>query len=99
MKSDANDKLRFVGLLFLWHPHFNAVLFQLGYEHFPDCGVLIFVFDQVAAFACAGLAQTMRSSATAERTRKPFAIAAPGRRDVTRRIMTAVEVLVEPAIR
>src|SRR5438132_6848928 len=40
----------------------------------------------------------MRSSATAQGAHEPFAVSAPGLRDVTRRVMTGVEVLVEPAI-
>src|SRR5437660_5555632 len=88
MKSNANDKLTSVGLLlFLRHPHFDAVLFQLRYEYFPDRRVFVFILDQVAAFACARLAQTMRSSAAAERTHEPLAIAAPGRCDITRWVM------------
>ncbi len=96
--NSANDKLKFVGLLLLRHAHLDAILLQFSLEDFPDSGIFVLVFDQVSALARAGLAQAMRSSTSAERTRKPFAVSAPSRCDVTRRVMTGVEVLVEPAI-
>src|SRR5438270_10584013 len=97
--NGVNDKLKFVGLLLLRHAHFDAILFQLGDKDLSDCRIFILVFDQIAAFARARLAQTMRSSATTQRAHEPFAIAAPSRRDIARWIAAGVKVLMKPAIR
>src|SRR5437867_13428540 len=65
--NSVNDKLKFIGLFLLRHPDLDAVLFQLSDKDLPDCRIFILVFDQVATFARTGLAQAMRSSATAQR--------------------------------
>src|SRR2546422_2056985 len=95
----AQNCLRFLLLSLLWHPKLDAVLFQLGDKDLPDRRIFILVFNQVAAFACAGLPQTMRASAAAQRTHEPFPITTPGRRNVARRIMARVEVLMKPTVR
>src|SRR5215510_10920422 len=85
-------------LLLLRHPDFNPVLFQFRDKNFSDCRIFISVFDQVAAFPRARLAQTMRASATTQRAHEPFAVTAPGWRDVPCWIGAGVEVLMKPAI-
>src|SRR5207245_1569137 len=69
-ESSANQRALLLPLL--RHTDLDAVLFQLGDKDLPDCRIFILVFDQVAAFAGAGLAQAMRSSATAQRAHEPF---------------------------
>src|SRR5258708_34244823 len=92
-------KLKFVGLLLLRHAHLHAILLSFSLEDFPDSGIFVFLLDQVSALAGAGLAQAMRASAAAERSHEPFAVAAPGRRDVPRRLAASIKVLMKPTIR